>query len=75
VTNHVTPFHDRLLVEKGVAVDPSRNAGNFMKSYFAHLDLVVSLPSGRKVRFAEVVACAYYLDLQRRVEKRRKKGR
>ena len=54
--DYIVPFLDKLLAAKGVVVDRARKAMNPMSPYLAHLDLVVSLPSGRKVRFADVLA-------------------
>ena len=71
--NFLVPFIDRLLAEKGVAVDRSKKTRNPMSQYFAHLDVIVSLPSGSKVRFADVLASMQYIRIQGTVEKRRKK--
>ncbi len=59
--------------EKGLAVDRSKKTRTPMSQYFTHLDVIVSLPSGSKVRFADVLASMQYIQLQGKVEKRRKK--
>lgn len=60
----VEGFLGELLGNEGVAIRPDENPKK--AAYFAHLDQPVVLPSGRKVRFADVLASALYLDLQRR---------
>ncbi len=44
-----------------------------MAAYYPHLKELVTLPSGKQVRFADVLACLQYIDLQTVVERRRKK--
>ena len=59
-------FLGELLRNEGVAIAPTEEERK--AAYFIHLDRQVVLPSGRRVRFADVLASALYLDLQRRVE-------
>ena len=69
------PLFDRLLAENGITIDHTKKPRNPMSLYYDHLDEVVSLPSGSKVRFADVLACAEYMSLQRNVERRWNKAK
>jgi len=63
-------FLDRLLAAKGIVVDHSEKTRDPRSPYWAHMDQVVTLPSGREVRLADVLASVGYLDLQMQMRKR-----
>ena len=71
--DQVPAFLERLLAEKGAALKPSENSRNALAPYAAHVNVVVTLPSGREVRFADVLASIGYLQLQRSVEMRKQR--
>jgi hypothetical protein len=71
--DQVPAFLERLLAEKGAVLKPSEGSRNELAPYAAHLNVVVTLPSGREVRFADVLASIGYLQLQRNVEMRKKR--
>jgi hypothetical protein len=68
----VLTFINELLAEKGIAVEIDDMAKNPFSVYYPHLDKMVSLPSGREVRFADVLASLQYMQLKKRVEQRNK---
>jgi len=69
--NRILPFLDHLLAEKGVIVEKNRDPRNPMSTYYPHLNQIVALPSGREVKFADVLAVIKYIQLQQLVENRK----
>jgi len=69
--NHIIPFLDQILNEKGVALEKDAKSRNPMSVYYPHLNQTVSLPSGRDVQFADVLASIQYIQLQTIVERRK----
>ena len=69
--NHIIPFLERLLDEKGISVKKDMKTRNPMSIYYQHLNQIVSLPSGRDVQFADVPASIQYIQLQQVVERRK----
>jgi hypothetical protein len=69
--NYIIPFLDRLLDQKGISVEKDEKARNPMRAYYPHLNQIVSLPSGRDVPFADVLASIQYIQLQQVVERRK----
>lgn len=72
--DEVPAFLERLLAEKGAVLKPSEGSRNPWSPYTQHLNVVVTLPSGRQVRFADVLASVGYLQLQRSVEMRKQRA-
>jgi hypothetical protein len=69
--NYIIPFLDQLLDQKGIPVEKDEKVRNPMSTYYPHLNQIVSLPSGRDVRFADVLASMQYIQLQTIVERRK----
>ena len=69
--NYVIPFLDQLLDQKGIPVEKDEKSRNPMSAYYPHLNQIVSLPSGRDVQFADVLASIQYIQLQTIVERRK----
>jgi hypothetical protein len=64
----------QLLEKKGITVKiPAEGASSLLSVYRPHLQEIVTLPSGRKVRFADVLASVEYIHWQRRMEQRKAK--
>ncbi len=64
----------QLLEKKGITVKiPAEGAPNLLSVYRPHLQEIVTLPSGRKARFADVLASVEYIHWQRRIEQRKAK--
>ena len=70
---YMLPFINELLKRKGIVVEIDKEARNSIAAYYPHLQELVILPSGKQVRFADVLACLQYLDLQTVVERRRRR--
>ena len=67
-------FMNQLLEKKGITVKRQlEGAPSLLFVYRPHLQEIVTLPSGRKVRFADLLASVEYIDLQRRMEQRKAK--
>jgi hypothetical protein len=71
--NYLVPFLDDLLAEQGITVEHSEDMDSRMAPYRDHFAVEVTLPSGRSVRFADVLAALAYKDLQRMVTRRRER--
>ena len=69
--HYIIPFLDQLLNQKGIPVEKDEKVRNPMSAYYPHLNQTVSLPSGREVKFADVLASIQYIQLQRIVERRK----
>jgi len=68
---YLLQFLNALLEKKGIEVKIDKEARNPIAAYYPHLQELVTLPSGKQVRFADVLACLQYMDLQTIVERRR----
>ncbi len=66
------PFLKRLLAKEGVKVRRNKKAP--LAPYLDHLQVAVTLPSGARVPFKDVLAAAQYIGLQRSVAPRKVKA-
>jgi hypothetical protein len=70
---YLLPFLNGLLEKKGITVKIDEKARSPIKAYYPYLKEVVVLPSGKQVRFADVLACGQYVALQNAMKLRRKR--
>lgn len=69
--NYIIPFLDRILNEKGIVIEKDAKSRNPFSAYYPYLNQIVSLPSGRDVQLADVLASIQYIQLQSIVERRK----
>ena len=62
---------DDALADRGITIDHTEEVKHPIMAYMAHLEEKVTLPSGREVRIADVLASIQYIKLQNRVQQRR----
>jgi len=65
----ILPFLKRLLAKEGIKV--RRNRKKPLAPYLDHLQVAVTLPSGARVPFGDVLAAAQYIGLQKSLEPRK----
>jgi len=65
----ILPFLKRLLAKEGVKVRRNRKAP--LRPYLDHLQVAVTLPSGARVLFGDVLAAIQYIGLQKSLEPRK----
>ena len=72
---NLLPFFNRILANSGIKVKKPEDSNMTLSIYYPHLQEVVTLPSGQKARFADVLASVKYLELQRQIQIRKAKSK
>jgi hypothetical protein len=67
----LVPFLKRLLAKEGVKVRRTKKKESLLAPYYEHLQIPVTLPSGARAPFRDVLAAVQYLGLQKSLEPRK----